>query len=133
MRMKLCTCPKCGTHDWHKRTQQAPQGFDCAGCGAVIQGGVMRRTPAWGSEGGRSLRFAFNPKNIAKVKEDLPSAELCPKTGALIYTSEAQQKRVFKEMGRAKEKYEAKHADAAAVDLTPVFGSQAPLPEGVEQ
>jgi hypothetical protein len=109
MRQLYCKCPKCNVEAWHKKTQSAAVGFDCSGCGAVIMGGKQRATPAWGATGGRSLRFAFNPKTQERWKQDLPSAEV-DATGAMVYRSDSHQRKVFKEMAVAKEKYEAKTA-----------------------
>lgn len=114
-RMQLSKCNHCQTVAWHQRSQQSPIGFDCANCGKLIVS-VNRPTTtnaAWGARGGQSMRFAFNPKTPEKWKQDMPSAEVNQRTGELIYKSDSHQKAVYREMGIAKEKYEAQAATAA--------------------
>lgn len=95
----------------------------CPGCGAKCNCNAFSgsgfgiigtsASTAWGKKGGRSLTFAFDPKKPEGWKKDLPSAEV-DATGQVVFTSDKNQKQVYKEMRLAKERIE--HAELAKAE-----------------
>lgn len=99
-RRKFTTCPKCG--HWNEQ----PHGPACAGCKhEFAKLSPTTTNGAWGNRGGVSLRYAFDPEARADLAKTAPAtAEAIRDDGSFVYTSNSQQKRVFKEFAEAKER-----------------------------
>lgn len=91
------SCPACGSK------------CECNAFSGSLSSAAAKPSAAWGPKNGRSLSFAFDPKQPEKWKKDMPSAEV-DSTGAMVFRSDSHQRRVFKEMQAAKHRIEHEEA-----------------------
>lgn len=105
-----CTHPRCGHAFEHVCSFSERDSVSCPTCRAPVETNwsVINRPPStergWEGKDSESLMFQFDPKHVGELKRHIPSADVCPRTGRLLFKSNSHQKRVYREMSSAKQR-----------------------------
>jgi len=115
----ICSNAGC-SHKWEDfaRLQDGYARCICPACGATnpsqdYAASNVKPARAWEEREGRSLQFSFEPSAIPQLKREMPSAQF-NEQGDMVFTSDRQQRRVFREMAATRERY--RHEEQARAD-----------------
>lgn len=70
---------------------------------AVVRTAIQR---TWHGQETKSLQLNFDPRQMASIKADVPDMDLAP-DGFATFRNDAHQRKVFKQLAAAKERYQA--------------------------
>ena len=102
-----CSHPKCGHAFEHVCSFTERDSVSCPVCRSAVETDwtQINRPPStergWEGKDSLSLMWQFSPKHVGELKRHMPSAEVCPRTGRLVFKSNSHQKKVYREMSAA--------------------------------